>query len=179
EPPTEEPPTEEPPTEEPPTEEPPTEEPPTEEPPAEEPPAEEQPITEPTLEQPIEKYLFDEKMVTDNSLNGIQLRLHQQPRYINYQGEFDVLPLLIAVDHLGNPVVGRTVKVILSRGEGQLVGNTIVLTNDTGYAIFSDLKLASSGGDIELTFILDDEKVQESIQVIYLREEESSEEVVE
>lgn len=52
------------------------------------------------------------------------------------------------MDHLGNPLEGRSIKVILSRGEGQLVGNTVVINKL--YAIFSDLKVENTGVDIEI-----------------------------
>ncbi|WP_372775445.1 TCP-1/cpn60 chaperonin family protein [Paenibacillus sp. 79R4] len=55
------------------------------------------------------------------------------------------------MDHLGNPVEGRSIKVILSRDEGQLVRNTLVLTNDSGYAIFSDLMMKNIRVDTGLT----------------------------
>ncbi|GJM83067.1 hypothetical protein HMSSN139_55630 [Paenibacillus sp. HMSSN-139] len=67
------------------------------------------------------------------------------------------------MDRLGNLIVSRLVKVILSRGAGQLVGNTVELTNESRYAIFSKLNPGNTKGNIELTFVLDDEITLDSI----------------
>ncbi|WP_127195189.1 hypothetical protein [Paenibacillus anaericanus] len=78
---------------------------------------------------------------------------------------------------MGEATEGRSVKAILSRGNGQLVGVEEALTDVNGYASFNDLMVINNEGDFELTFILDDGITRESIQVICLKKSELLEHV--